>query len=145
MDERDSRLDVVRTTTTLCFPAVLVLALSYMVNAHELPGEGFSAGLVVALSVLLLFAGIGYGAVTDMLSGFARMTLPSGLALILVAAAWGPLAGLPILTHVQAEFDLLGKHFILSTATAFDVGIFLVITGGTNGLFVLLGRPPEGE
>lgn len=135
--------DVVRATTTLCFPVVLVLALSYMANAHDKPGEGFTAGVVVAMSILLLMVGLGYRAVKALLSTGARGALLLGLLLLVGSASWGLVAGLGLLRQVEVKWGIGGDTLLLSTATVFDLGIFLVITGGSQAVFLLLGRGDE--
>ncbi|MCK6530834.1 hypothetical protein L6R50_25840 [Myxococcota bacterium] len=131
--------DVVRATTTLCFPVVLVLALSYMANSHDKPGEGFTAGVVVAMSILLLMVGQGDRAAGTPPS-IAGGALSAGLLLLVLSASWGLVAGLGLSGQVEARWSIGGETLLLSTATVFDLGIFLVIAGGSQAVFLLLAR-----
>lgn len=126
--------DLVRTTARFIFPSLLVFAASQIANAHDEPGEGFSAGLLVALSVLLLFVGVGRRDTERELPRLVRWAFPAGLLLLLSMAALGPLVGEALLTHWSGDLELLGTSVHLSTTALLELAIFLVIAGGTHRL-----------
>ncbi len=51
---------VVRTTTKLISPFLVTYAVYLMVYGHLSPGGGFQAGVVLAVSVILLITSHGY-------------------------------------------------------------------------------------
>lgn len=129
-DEQDS----VRTTAQLIFPSVLVFAAAQIVNAHDHPGEGFSAGLLVALSILLLHVSVGKRAVEADVPAALRWAFPAGVALLLATAAAGPVLGHPLLTVWSRDVGLLGTSVHLSSTLLLDLSIFLIVGGGTHRL-----------
>jgi len=130
----DVRFDVVRTATVLTFPIVLIFAGSHIFNAHKLPGEGFSAGLLVALSIALLHVGVGYGQVERDLPRFVRWAMPLGLALALAVGLGGMIAGRAFLAHTFTHVVLWGEELVLSTSSLFDVAVFLSVAGGAHDI-----------
>lgn len=132
--------DIVRSTTVIVFPVVLVIAGSHILNAHEIPGEGFTAGLLVAMSVLLLYVGVGYAEVEAALPRFTRWLMVAGLSLALVTGMSGLLRGKAFGTHVHGDVTVLGETLSLTSSAFFDLAIFLVVTGSVHGLFQALGR-----
>lgn len=121
----------------------LVTAAAILVKGYVEPGDGFSAGVVVSLGIIMQYLafgrkqaerllplrGIGYGA-------FA------GLLLTLVVAARPLFVGEPVMTHWPppgASVIHFGTLEII-TAVAFDVGIFLLVVGYGTGAISLLAR-----
>jgi multisubunit Na+/H+ antiporter MnhB subunit len=121
----------------------MVTAAAILVKGYVEPGDGFSAGVVASLGILMQYLafgreqtertlplrGIGYGAFI-------------GLLLTLVVAARPLFVGDPVMTHWPPP----GAHVIhfgtleIITAVAFDVGIFLLVVGYGTGAISLLAR-----
>ncbi len=116
--------------TRVMMPIALMVGAYIFFRGHNLPGGGFIAGLIVAIAFVMQY----------MASGFAwtaaRQTFPyhgvigSG---VLIAAATGIGAwfnDLPFLTSAFGYVELPGlEKFELATASLFDLGVFLAVSG----------------
>ena len=116
----------------LLAPAVM-LAAALIVKGYTDVGEGFSAGVIVALAVSLRYVALGYRRAerTFRLGRHAHVIAAVGLLIALAAAFAGAAVGEPLFTHPP----LAGEHVIrigtleLTTAVGFDVGLFLLVSG----------------
>lgn len=137
------RFDVVRTTTRITFPVVLIFALEQVFHAGVAPGEGFSGGLLVALSILLLYVGMGSREVDPLLPRLDTWGAPLGLGICLLTGVWGLGAHGHFLKGSAFDVHLFGRLLHLGTAFFFDLGIFLVVSGGALSIFRAVGRAEE--
>jgi multicomponent K+:H+ antiporter subunit A len=122
-------------------PFALVVAAYIFLRGHNLPGGGFIAGLVASLALLMQYMGDGYGATSRRLRIDFGRTVGAG---VLVAGLTGVGAWLfarPFLTsaHGHPHVPILGE-VPLSSAVAFDVGVFLTVVGATMLLLTALAR-----
>jgi multisubunit Na+/H+ antiporter MnhB subunit len=124
----------------LLLPTV-VAALAILIKGYAEPGDGFSAGVVAALGVLLQHLALGRDEAGKLwpVRRAGRIAFVGLLAALAVAAV--PLfVGDPLLTHYPppgADVIYLGTLELI-TAVAFDVGVFLLVFGfvvGTIGAF----------
>lgn len=129
-------------------PAVVV-AVALIVKGYRDIGDGFSAGVIVALAIALRYIVLGVdGAERSLpLLRHAPATAASGL-LIGLAVGFAPVAvGDPPFTHVPKP----GEHvmhfgtFELLTAVAFDVGVFMLVIGALTMVLHHLGRLVEAS
>ncbi len=134
-----NRFDVVRTTTTLTFPIVLMFAGSHIINASQLPGEGFSAGLLVALSVVLLHVGVGHAEVERDLPRYVRWAAPLGLGIALFVGLVGLGVHGSFLWHASVHVPLWSGEIKLSSTSLFDIAVFLVVAGGAHDISRAIG------
>ena len=119
--------------TRVILPISLVVGIYIFLRGHNLPGGGFIAGLVVAISLVMQY----------MASGFAwaqeRQRLPyhaligAGVMAAAVTGVGAFLAGQPFLTSAYGYFTVPFMPFIekfeLATAMGFDLGVFLCVVG----------------
>lgn len=117
----------------LLLAPTLMFALAILVKGYADTGDGFAAGVVAGLGVLLQYVVLGAPEAEARLGWVryaARMAL-IGLAIVLAVATWPLLRGEALLTHLPAP----GAPVIhvgsleLITAVAFDVGVFLLVFG----------------
>ena len=133
----------------LLAPAVM-LAAALIVKGYTDVGEGFSAGVVVALAVSLRYVALGYRRAerTFRLGRHAHVIAALGLLIALGSGFAGAFAGHPPFTHVP----LAGEQVIrigtleLTTAVGFDVGLFMLVFGSLlvliRELTALVGDDP---
>jgi len=126
----------------LIFPLILIVAAFLLLRGHDLPGGGFSAGMVVAIGVLLQYI-IGGADWTEDRLRFLRPVAWIGTGLLL-ATGTGLAAlafGKPFLTSyfAYAELPLIGR---VPTASAliFDIGVFALVVGATLLMLVALAH-----
>ncbi|MFT3687535.1 monovalent cation/H+ antiporter subunit A [Paenirhodobacter sp.] len=123
------------------FPVLIVLAADLFFRGHDLPGGGFSAGVTIAIALLLQYIA------TNVKWVEARITvLPirwMGFGLLVAGAtgmgAW--LFGYPFLTaHARyVDLPLVGKT-PLATALLFDLGVFALVVGATVLMLIAIAH-----
>jgi multicomponent K+:H+ antiporter subunit A len=125
----------------LLFPVIGLLALFLLLRGHDLPGGGFVAGLTVSIAIILQYMTGGAQWVEARLH--VRPLLWVGIGLLLAAGtgtgAW--LFGAPFLTSYvdHAQLPILGK-VPLSSALAFDIGVFALVVGVTVLMLIALAH-----
>ncbi len=117
--------------TRLMLPFALMVAAFIMLRGHNAPGGGFIAALVVSIALVMQYMASGFGWAERQLR-FDYHALIGGGALI--AAATGISAMLVGSPFLKSGFDhfyipVIGD-FELSSAMAFDLGVFLTVVGG---------------
>ena len=128
--------------TRLLFPVMLLVAAFLLLRGHDLPGGGFSAGMVVAIAVILQYMVGGIEWTEDRLSWLRpRVWIGAGLLLSVGTgvAAWA--FGRPFLTSYFAYFELpvIGK-VPAASALVFDIGVFALVVGATLLMLVALAH-----
>lgn len=126
-----------QTLARLLFAPVCLIALAVLVKGYAEVGDGFSAGVIVALGILLQYLAYGRAETEAMLP--IRM-LPGltfvGLLIALGVAMLPLLMGDPLLTHMPgADEDVATIGTLeLITAVAYDIGIFVLVVGAVVGI-----------
>jgi multicomponent Na+:H+ antiporter subunit B len=128
-------------------PAVMVAA-AIIVKGYADVGDGFSAGVVVALAVALRYVTLGAERAESGLPVLRHAPALAAAGLLLaLAIGFFPVAfGDPPFTH----FPRPGEHVVeigaleLTTAVAFDVGVFLLVAGSLVEVIHQLTRLVEG-
>lgn len=128
-------------------PAVMVAA-AIIVKGYADVGDGFSAGVVVALAVALRYVTLGAERAERSLPVLRHAPALAAAGLLLaLAIGFFPVAfGDPPFTH----FPRPGEDVVeigaleLTTAVAFDVGVFLLVAGALVEAIHQLTRLVEG-
>ncbi len=133
----------------LLAPAI-VLAVALIVKGYTDVGEGFSAGVIVALAVGLRYVALGRrrAEATMPLARFAHVLSVVGLLVALAFGFLGVAIGEPPFTHLPrpGEPTIHVGTLDLTTAMAFDVGLFLLVAGGIVALLRALATLlPDAE
>ena len=139
------------TTTTILTRAmarvlllpIFMVAVATMVKGYAGAGDGFSAGVIAALGVLLQYVAIGAEETErSPIVHFATAGALVGLAIALAVAFLPVLGDEAVLTHWPGP----GEHVVhigsleLITAVLFDVGVFLVVFGFGVGVIGTIAR-----
>ena len=135
-----------QTVARLLFLPALMVSLATLVKGYADTGDGFTAGVIAALAVLLQVVAFGVDETERWLPLRAAPAVAfAGVALALVVAFLPVLYGRPIMTHAPppgAAVIHLGTLELI-TAVLFDVGVFLLVLGfavSTLGLIAHLRR-----
>lgn len=119
------------------------VALAILVKGYADVGDGFAAGVVAGLGVLLVYAAFGARETHRVLPvrHAARLGL-AGLLLALAVAFAPALWGDPPFTHYPAPGDdvIHVGTLELLTAVVFDLGVFLLVLGAVVGAIDLAAR-----
>jgi multicomponent Na+:H+ antiporter subunit B len=121
-----------RMVARLLLVPVLMVAAAFLVKGYADVGDGFGAGVIAALGVLLQYLAFGRAAVERVLPVRHAPKLAMGGLLVALAVAFVPvLGGRAPLEHAPAPgagVIHLGSLELL-TAVAFDVGVFALVLG----------------
>jgi multicomponent K+:H+ antiporter subunit A len=125
----------------LLLPFALLVSVFLFLRGHNLPGGGFIAGLVLALALMLQYVAQGLADIDVRWRVDFGALIGAGL---LVAAATGMAAwwfGAPLLTSTYDYPWLPGVGGVpMASAAAFDLGVWLVVSGATMVLLLSIAR-----
>jgi multisubunit Na+/H+ antiporter MnhB subunit len=121
-----------RMVARLLLVPVLMVAAAILIKGYVDVGDGFAAGVIAALGILLQYMAFGRAAVRQALPvRHAAKLAVAGLLLALAVAFVPVLAGGAPLQHAPApgaDVVHLGTLELL-TAVALDVGVFALVLG----------------
>ena len=140
----------VRTLVTLdvsvrlVFAAVMVGSVYLLFAGHNRPGGGFVGGIVAGAAVALRYVSGGIDAVRRLSRARPWTVLGSGL-LVSVATAITPLlVGDPVMSNAYVTLDLpLFGSVKITSATVFDIGVYLAVVGLALMVFESFGDDPQ--
>lgn len=136
---------IVRVVARVLPAPTLMFALSLIVKGYAEVGDGFAAGVVVALAIALVYVALGAEGAEQALPALRHAPkLAVGGLLLALASGFFPLAlGDPPVTHrpgPQEHVTRIGT-LELFTPLIFDIGIFLLVIGVLTMLLHQLARP----
>jgi multicomponent Na+:H+ antiporter subunit B len=130
---------VLRTTTRLLFPLLLLLAVYLTLRGHNAPGGGFIGGLVAAGAFGLYLIAEGPEMMLKALRTHPVRLLAIGLLLALGAGTLPWFQDLPFLTGLWGDISMgWGAPIKQGTPLLFDIGVFLVVVGFTLTIVLAL-------
>jgi multicomponent K+:H+ antiporter subunit A len=134
----------------LVLPFVVLISVFLYLRGHNLPGGGFIAGLVLAIGLVLMQVAHGQvwvHARSPLLAGDFRAWIGWGLALATATGLGSWLFAAPFLTTTYDYPWLPGVGGVpLASASAFDLGVYLVVVGATMAMLLAIARlslPPS--
>jgi multisubunit Na+/H+ antiporter MnhB subunit len=135
---------IVEVVAPRLLPIALVVAVGLIVKGYADVGEGFGAGVIVALAIGLRHVVLGPVRAdrTMPLVRNAHLLVATGLLIALGFGFVGVAFGAPPFTHLPlaGEPVLRIGTLELTTAVGFDVGIFLLVVGAVVMLIRQLSR-----
>ena len=121
----------------LLLAPTFMVAFGVLVKGYADVGDGFSAGVIAALGILLQYVAFGHRVAEALLPvRLAPTAAFGGLAIALVVLFLPVLLGDEVVTHYPragVEPVHLGTLELI-TAVAFDVGVFLLVFGAAVGI-----------
>lgn len=135
---------ILATVSRLLTGLLLVFSVFLLLRGHNLPGGGFSGGLVAASAFVLFAFASGFPAARSVLVFTPHVIIGFGLVVAIVAGLAGNVAGLPFLTGLwdKTPLPVIGK---LGTPLLFDVGVYFAVLGVTTLVVFSLGEDAEEE
>lgn len=138
-----------RAVARLLLLPIFMVAAAILVKGYAEVGDGFGAGIIATLGILLQYAALGHREARRRLPPvrFAPYIALCGLAIALLVAFIPVAGGKPIMTHSPAPGEAvihLGTIELL-TAVAFDVGVFLLVFGFATGAIDLIAGAHDHE
>lgn len=130
---------LVQTVARLLLAPVLVVAVAFLVKGATGVGDGFSAGIVASMGVLLQFLAFGHRRSERALPLRRVYAVSLGGLLVAFGVSFAPLlVGEPFLSHLPPPGEKVMKvgTLELMTSVLFDLGVGLLVVG-----IVLVGLP----
>ena len=137
-----------QSVARLLLAPILVVAVAVLVKGYADVGDGFSAGVIAALGILLQYLAFGRDEVVAALPVLrAPATALGGLALaVAVLAVPFALGGAPFEHWPPAgEEPVHVGSLELISAVVFDVGVFLLVLGASVTIIDAFAAPEEQE
>jgi multisubunit Na+/H+ antiporter MnhB subunit len=132
---------ILRMVVKVGFVPLNLFAAYIFLRGHNLPGGGFPAGLISALSLILMTFVLGVKGVRDLVRINPMILAIIGVFLALAAALFPPLVqGLPVLHH----FHVYLGGFYLGGAFWFDLGVYLAVVGSALKIILPLMKSVHG-
>lgn len=121
---------VMVVVTRLMLPLALMVSVFIFMRGHQLPGGGFIAALVVSIALIMQYMASGFGWAANQVK-FDYHALIGGGALIAGATGIAAMVlDLPFLTSGFTHYHLpIVGDVEMSSAMAFDLGVFLTVVG----------------
>jgi len=132
-----------RTTARILLLPILMVSLGVLVKGYADVGDGFSAGVIASLGVILQAVAFGAEEFDRLpLVRYAPLATFAGLFLALTVAFGPVLAGDPIFRHWPAAGDSATHFGALEfiTPVVFDIGVFLIVIGFSVGSLSAVAR-----
>lgn len=130
----------------LLLPASLMVAAAVLVKGYADTGDGFSAGIIASLGMLMQYVAFGRSVAARLMIVQHASTLSLAGLLVALGVAFVPvLFGDPVMTH----YPHAGSHarhigsLELITPVLFDVGVFLLVLGFAIGVIDLIAQSIE--
>jgi multicomponent Na+:H+ antiporter subunit A len=140
------RLVVVDVSVGVIFHTALVGSIYLLLAGHNQPGGGFVGGLVAGAAIALRYIAGGIQDVRRLSRSRPWTVLGAGILLAVTVAIVPLLLGHAVLEAASwtVEPPLLGT-VKLTSALAFDIGVYLVVVGLTLMMFESFGDDPPPE
>jgi multisubunit Na+/H+ antiporter MnhB subunit len=138
---------IVRVVTRLLLGPSLMVAAGLIVKGFAEVGDGFAAGVIVALAIAMIYVALGAtGAETALpVLRHAPAVAVAGLFLALASGFFPLVLGEPPVSHRPGPGASVTRFGMLElfTPLAFDVGVFLLVVGVLTVLTHQLGHPDD--
>jgi len=131
---------ILRTAIRFILPLTFLYAAYAALKGHNGPGGGFIAGLIASVGLCTYRMSYGDRAFHRLLPIHPRWLVFVGLGLAAGVAALPLLFGQPLLRSASTTLHLGGADIHLVSATAFDLGVLLVVVGVAVGMISRLGE-----
>ena len=131
---------ILRTAVRFILPLTFLYAAYAALKGHNGPGGGFIAGLIASVGLCTYRMSYGDRAFHRLLPIHPRWLVFVGLGLVAGVAALPLLFGQPLLRSASTTLHLGGADVHLVSATAFDLGVLLVVVGVAVGMISRLGE-----
>ncbi len=135
--------EATRVVARLLLAPTAMVAVAVLVKGYADTGDGFSAGVILSLGILLQYLAFG-SAIADRLPivRLAPKLAVIGLGIALAVTFVPVVFGDAVMTHRPGPNEKvihIGSVEVL-TAVAFDIGVFLVVLGFAVGVIDLIAH-----
>lgn len=120
-------------------PAIVILAVFFLLRGHDEPGGGFIAGLVLGAGIVFRWLAFGNEGIGRLLPLAPTSLLALGLGLAVGTGLAAVALGEPFLTGAVWKADVAGLQVKATASLVFDAGVMLVVVGMVGAFVRTLG------
>ena len=134
-------LRIPATIGRMLLPMAGLISLYFLLRGHNAPGGGFVGGLVMATAIIVQYMTSGVLWVESRLRIHPQYWMGAGLLAAGIAGMSAWLGARPFLTSMEwhPHVPFVGQLH-LSSVLLFDVGVFMVVVGGTVLMLVAIAH-----
>lgn len=132
---------LLQSVAKVAFVIIITFSLYLFFAGHNHPGGGFIGALMAAAGLVLLSIAFGTEFVQKVLPVDYRKLIAAGISIAFLTGIGSFVFDVPFLTQTFGYFELpvMGKTE-LTTATLFDLGVYLSVIGVTMNIIFTIGR-----
>ncbi len=119
---------ILSTTIKILLPMMLLFSFFLLMRGHNLPGGGFTGGLVASAGFALYAIALGIKSTRQIMRIKPDTLLYSGLLITGFSGLMAVFSGKPFMTGLWLANEIPGFQKI-GTPVLFDVGVYLVVLG----------------
>jgi NADH:ubiquinone oxidoreductase subunit 5 (subunit L)/multisubunit Na+/H+ antiporter MnhA subunit len=138
----------IRVAAYVALPLSMILATTHIMYGHDQPGDGFTAGVIISLTVGLWYVVFGYKETRTRLPWLkASNFIGAGILLAIVTGVTAAFITGSILGNVDftESWTFLPRGFHISTSFLIEIAICLTVLGSATHMLNSLGHPGEVE
>ena len=122
---------ILRITTRLLVPILLLFSVFMLLRGHNLPGGGFVGGLVAASAFVLYALSVGVDGARDVLRVEPRTLLGTGMAFAVGTGLLALTTGHAFLQSLWVYVPIPGldEPLKLGSTLIFDIGVMFAVVG----------------
>lgn len=130
---------IVKTVTRGIEGFLLLFGIYLVLYSHTFPGGGFTGGVIIACSFILITLAEGQKTATSVFSKITAGVLTSvGALIVLGTAIWGQLKNGVFFSHITKENSLYLKYLDMGTVQVCDIGIGLMVGSALYLIFSIM-------
>ena len=129
------------TVARMLLPMAGLVSIYFLLRGHDAPGGGFVGGLVMATAIIVQYMTSGVLWVESRLRIHPQYWTGAGLMFSGIAGILAWFATRPFLTSLEWEghLPIIGEVH-LSSVLLFDLGVFMVVVGGTVLMLIAIAH-----
>ena len=132
---------ILTTATRILMPMLLLFSAFILFRGHNLPGGGFTGGLVASTTFILHSYAYGVERTRELLRISPRTLIAVGLLAALGSGCVSLISGNPFMTGMWGEVQINSDEiWHLGTPVFFDVGVYLVVIGAVLTIILSLAE-----
>ncbi|MCB0114977.1 MAG: hypothetical protein KDD84_12840 [Caldilineaceae bacterium] len=131
-----------RLLARILIPVLLALSVFLLLRGHNLPGGGFIAGLMAAVSLEMQILSTGDFQVRQRIGRFLLPGIGLGILIALLATVMGFLSG-GYFKGVWWKLPLGPLTLDLGTPLLFDIGVYIAVIAVTSSFLLGLSQAAE--
>ncbi|MCQ2004923.1 Na+/H+ antiporter subunit B [Rhizobium sp. NRK18] len=129
---------IFRTAAPFLTSLMLLFSVFVLLRGHNEPGGGFIGGLIAASALAIYGIACGVATVRRAIRFHPITIAAAGLLLSCCAGLLSLFPDVPFMTALWIYPSIFGVEVPLSTVTAFDTGVYLVVVGSITSIALAL-------